>query len=429
MGLGLQTRGARDSIEFDNEHDFDLTTSPASSPCRRCRASATRSGRIDFDAAECVARHIEAGGITPLPLRRQRVPLSRHARTSTRSCSAGWPAFPDDALGDPERRPVVRPRHRSGAAAPPPSLPPCDGRCPAAIPRDAAGLEAGMREIADAAGHAADPLPQVRGRLRHRPGGRPRRRRAADRATVCRRRSSTRSSATIPRHDPYLDGLLRRVDRAPRDQRHGRAAGGRRTCATSTCPDSRPAPAASRRAVQRAVRRLPRRRTGRAPRAHSRAVHAARGSARRVGAGARAPSRHRARRRSPPPADSARSCPPLDDARSSTTLAPRSRARFGSATRMSRGPRLTAGRPAQPPLVRQGRPALVRPPLARQAGGLQPRRTSAASRSSRILNTWSDANPCHTHFRLRAEEVKRGVWQAGGFPMEIPLLDARRDAS
>ena len=36
-----------------------------------------------------------------------------------------------------------------------------------------------------------------------------------------------------------------------------------------------------------------------------------------------------------------------------------------------------------------------------------------------ILNTWSDANPCHTHFRLRAEEVKRGVWQAGGFPMEI----------
>ncbi len=39
-----------------------------------------------------------------------------------------------------------------------------------------------------------------------------------------------------------------------------------------------------------------------------------------------------------------------------------------------------------------------------------------------ILNTWSDANPCHTHFRLRAEDVKRGVWQAGGFPMEIPLL-------
>jgi dihydroxy-acid dehydratase len=39
-----------------------------------------------------------------------------------------------------------------------------------------------------------------------------------------------------------------------------------------------------------------------------------------------------------------------------------------------------------------------------------------------ILNTWSDANPCHAHLRLRADEVKRGIWQAGGFPMEIPLL-------
>ncbi|HXW06797.1 MAG TPA: L-arabinonate dehydratase [Vicinamibacterales bacterium] len=39
-----------------------------------------------------------------------------------------------------------------------------------------------------------------------------------------------------------------------------------------------------------------------------------------------------------------------------------------------------------------------------------------------ILNTWSDANPCHTHLRLRADDVKRGIWQAGGFPMEIPLL-------
>ena len=39
-----------------------------------------------------------------------------------------------------------------------------------------------------------------------------------------------------------------------------------------------------------------------------------------------------------------------------------------------------------------------------------------------ILNTWSDANPCHAHFRLRAEEVKRGVWQAGGFPDGDPVL-------
>ncbi len=39
-----------------------------------------------------------------------------------------------------------------------------------------------------------------------------------------------------------------------------------------------------------------------------------------------------------------------------------------------------------------------------------------------ILNTWSDINHCHTHFRQRAEEVKRGVWQAGGFPVEMPAI-------
>ncbi|MBS1867599.1 MAG: dihydroxy-acid dehydratase, partial [Acidobacteria bacterium] len=39
-----------------------------------------------------------------------------------------------------------------------------------------------------------------------------------------------------------------------------------------------------------------------------------------------------------------------------------------------------------------------------------------------IINTWSDINPCHTHFRQRAEEVKRGVWQAGGFPLEMPVM-------
>ncbi len=39
-----------------------------------------------------------------------------------------------------------------------------------------------------------------------------------------------------------------------------------------------------------------------------------------------------------------------------------------------------------------------------------------------IFNTWSDLNPCHAHLRLRAEEVKRGVWQAGGFPVEVPVV-------
>jgi dihydroxy-acid dehydratase len=39
-----------------------------------------------------------------------------------------------------------------------------------------------------------------------------------------------------------------------------------------------------------------------------------------------------------------------------------------------------------------------------------------------ILNTWSEANTCHTHFKQRVEEIKRGVWQAGGFPMEMPAI-------
>jgi dihydroxy-acid dehydratase len=39
-----------------------------------------------------------------------------------------------------------------------------------------------------------------------------------------------------------------------------------------------------------------------------------------------------------------------------------------------------------------------------------------------ILNTWSEITPCHAHFRARAEEIKRGVWQAGGFPVEMPAI-------
>nr|WP_166486944.1 L-arabinonate dehydratase [Rhizobium etli] len=39
-----------------------------------------------------------------------------------------------------------------------------------------------------------------------------------------------------------------------------------------------------------------------------------------------------------------------------------------------------------------------------------------------ILSTWSDLNPCHAHFKHRVEDVKRGVLQAGGFPVEMPAL-------
>ena len=39
-----------------------------------------------------------------------------------------------------------------------------------------------------------------------------------------------------------------------------------------------------------------------------------------------------------------------------------------------------------------------------------------------ILNNWNDFNPCHQHFKHRAEEVKRGVLQSGGFPLELPTV-------
>ncbi len=45
-----------------------------------------------------------------------------------------------------------------------------------------------------------------------------------------------------------------------------------------------------------------------------------------------------------------------------------------------------------------------------------------------ILNTWSDLNACHAHFKQRVEDVKRGVFQAGGFPVELPALSLSESA-
>ncbi|MDA1121771.1 MAG: dihydroxy-acid dehydratase [Bacteroidetes bacterium] len=39
-----------------------------------------------------------------------------------------------------------------------------------------------------------------------------------------------------------------------------------------------------------------------------------------------------------------------------------------------------------------------------------------------ICNTWSELTPCNAHFRELAEYVKRGVWEAGGFPLEFPVM-------
>ena len=45
-----------------------------------------------------------------------------------------------------------------------------------------------------------------------------------------------------------------------------------------------------------------------------------------------------------------------------------------------------------------------------------------------ILNTWSDLNACHAHFKHRVEDVKRGVLQGGGFPVELPVQSLSESA-
>src|SRR5713101_7077251 len=39
-----------------------------------------------------------------------------------------------------------------------------------------------------------------------------------------------------------------------------------------------------------------------------------------------------------------------------------------------------------------------------------------------ICNTWSELTPCNTHFRVLAEHVRAGVLEAGGFPLEFPVM-------
>lgn len=39
-----------------------------------------------------------------------------------------------------------------------------------------------------------------------------------------------------------------------------------------------------------------------------------------------------------------------------------------------------------------------------------------------IVNTWSDINQCHSHFKQRVDDVRRGILQAGGFPLELPAI-------
>jgi L-arabonate dehydrase len=45
-----------------------------------------------------------------------------------------------------------------------------------------------------------------------------------------------------------------------------------------------------------------------------------------------------------------------------------------------------------------------------------------------ILNTWSELNPCNAHLDQLAEKVRAGIWEAGGFPVEVPVFSVSESA-
>jgi dihydrodipicolinate synthase/N-acetylneuraminate lyase len=165
---------------------------------------------LDFAAAECVARHIEAGGITRLLYGGNA--FLYHITLGEYEALVGWLAsFPGSRWAIPSIGPsfgrgldqarLLR-QHRFRAAM----------HLPCGDPRDATGLEAGIRELAEAAGmplilylKSADSFGADRdagldavGRL------------VRDGVAVAIKYAVVLDD---PRHDPYLDGLLRRVER------------------------------------------------------------------------------------------------------------------------------------------------------------------------------------------------------------------------
>ena len=166
---------------------------------------------LDFDAAECVARHIEAGGITRFLYGGNA--FLYHITLGEYEALLGWLAsFPGSRWAIPSIGPsfgramdqarMIR-QHRFRTAM----------HLPCSDPRDAAGLEAGIRELAGAAGmplilylKSEDSFGSDKeagldavGRLMR------------DGVAVAIKYAIVRDD---PRHDAYLDGLLRRVERA-----------------------------------------------------------------------------------------------------------------------------------------------------------------------------------------------------------------------
>jgi dihydrodipicolinate synthase/N-acetylneuraminate lyase len=170
-----------------------------------------RQRTLDFDAAECVARHIEAGGITRFLYGGNA--FLYHVTLAEYDALLGWlSGFPSSRWAIPslgpsfgravDQIPLLR-RHPFRTAM----------MLPCADPRDPSGIETGVREIADAAG-----LPLIL-YLKSEDGfGSDKEagldaiaRLVNDGVAVAIKYAVVRSD---PGQDPYLDGLLRRVDRA-----------------------------------------------------------------------------------------------------------------------------------------------------------------------------------------------------------------------
>ena len=200
-------------------------------PSRRCRA-----GPTDADARSrrrrSVARHIEAGGITRFLYGGNA--FLYHVTLDEFEPLVGWlsgfaaPRWPIPSIGPSFGRAIDQARMLRAHRFPTAMLLPCGD------PRDARGLEAGVREIADAAGipliiylKSEDGFGSDKeagldaiGRL------------VDDGVAIAIKYAVVRDD---PSHDPYLDGLLRRVDRRASSAAW---ASGRRSC---TCATSRSA--------------------------------------------------------------------------------------------------------------------------------------------------------------------------------------------
>ena len=206
--------------------------------CRKAAAGAPARPRGERSAR---APHGERRPLA-IPLRRQRLPVSRDAR-GVRGASRlaerldGWaiPSIGPSFGRAMDQAPLLR-RHRFPAVM----------ALPCGDPRDAAGPGGGTAGDRVRRRHEADPVPQERGRLRQRPHGRPRRRgpargRGRVRRDQVRRRAQGPGRRSLPGRAPRARGP------EARGERHRRAARGRPHAAASACRASRPARAASRR--------------------------------------------------------------------------------------------------------------------------------------------------------------------------------------